>query len=204
MLPDSRRALAFLLAALLLCLAALMGGAGFASAATPPPTLSASVQVELQTTLDAQMAEYKVPGAIVGLWFPTKGNWVVSSGVGDTSTGAAPQTTDRVRIGSLTKSFTATVVLQLVDEKRLALTDKLSRYEPWVPGANGITIRQLLNMTSGLSNFTDVPEFWEEFLSDPTAIWTPRQLVDLAIANPPVFPPGRSTCTATPTTSSSG
>ena len=93
MLPDSRRALAFLLAALLLCLAALMGGAGFASAATPPPTLSASVQVELQTTLDAQMAEYKVPGAIVGLWFPTKGNWVVSSGVGDTSTGAAPQTT---------------------------------------------------------------------------------------------------------------
>ena len=191
MVPRTRHALAIFVAALLLCPAALVGGASFASAATPKPTLSASLQVELQATLDAQMAEYKVPGAIVGMWFPTVGDWVVGSGVGDKSTGAAPRIADHVRIGSITKSFTATVVLQLVDEKKLALTDKLSKYEPWVPGAKGITIRQLLNMTSGLYNFTDVPEFWEEFLADPTAIWTPRQLVDLAIANPPVFPPGQ-------------
>ncbi|MEI6450705.1 MAG: serine hydrolase domain-containing protein, partial [Actinomycetes bacterium] len=184
MVPRTRHALAIFVAALLLCLAALVGGASFASAATPKPTLSASLQVELQATLDAQMAKYKIPGAIVGMWFPTVGDWVVGSGVGDKSTGAAPRIADHVRIGSITKSFTATVVLQLVDEKKLALTDKLSKYEPWVPGAKGITIRQLLNMTSGLYNFTDVPEFWEEFLADPTAIWTPRQLVDLAIANP--------------------
>jgi len=81
------------------------------------------------------------------------------AGVGDTSTGAAPKTTDRVRIGSITRSFTATVVLQLVDEKRLALGDKLSRYSPWVTGAKHITVRQLLNMISGLHNFTDV-EAW--------------------------------------------
>ena len=187
--PRTRSALTLFVAALLLCLAALVAGARVASAATA--TRGAIDQAELQATLDAQMAKYKVPGAIVGMWFPTKGTWVVGSGVGDKSTGAAPQTTDRVRIGSLTKSFTATVVLQLVDEKRLALTDKLSRYEPWVPGAKGITIRQLLNMTSGLYNFTDVPEFWERFLAEPAAVWTPRQLVDLAIANPPVFPPGQ-------------
>jgi carboxyl-terminal processing protease len=189
--PCTRRAFTFFVAAVLLCLAALVGGASFASAATRAPTLSASQQAELQATLDAQMAKYKVPGAIVGMWFPTKGTWVVGSGVGDKSTGAAPQTTDRVRIGSLTKSFTATVVLQLVDEKKLALTDKLNKYAPWVPGAKRITVRQLLNMTSGLYNFTDVAEFWEKFLADPAAIWTPRQLVDLAIANPAVFPPGQ-------------
>ena len=184
-----RRVLAIFCAATLLCLAALAGVASVSRAATP--TLSPSLQAELQATLDTQMAKYEVPGAIVGMWFPTKGNWVVSSGVGDKSTGAAPQTTDHVRIGSITKSFTATVVLQLVDEKKLALTDRLSKYEPWVPGAKGITIRQLLNMTSGLFNFTDVPEFWEKLLADPTAIWTPRQLVDLAVANPAVFPPGQ-------------
>jgi len=189
--PRTHHALTFFVAALLVCLAALVGGASLASAATPAPTLSASRLAELQATLDAQMAKYKVPGAIVGMWFPTVGTWVVGSGVGDKSTGGAPQIADHVRIGSITKSFTATVVLQLVGEKKLALTDKLSKYEPWVPGAKGITIRQLLNMTSGLYNFTDVPELWEEFLADPAAIWTPRQLVDLAIANPAVFPPGQ-------------
>jgi len=187
--PRTHRAHTFFVAAFLLCLAALVGGASFASAATP--RLSASLQAELQATLDAQMARYKVPGAIVGMWFPTKGDWVVGSGVGDKSTGAAPRTADHVRIGSITKSFTATVVLQLVDEKKLALTDKLSKYAPWAPNAKGITIRQLLNMTSGLYNFTDVPGFWEKFLADPAAIWTPRRLVDLAIANPAAFPPGQ-------------
>ncbi len=110
-----------------------------------------------------------------------------------------------MRIGSITKTFTATVVLQLVDEKKLTLGDSLSEFVPWVPGARGITVRQLLNMTSGLYNFTDVQEFWTRVLEHPKAAWTPRQLVELAVAHQPVFPPGRtSTCTATPTTSSSG
>lgn len=170
----------------LVCFAAI---AGVASAAAP--TLSASAKADLQTTLEAQMTKYDVPGAIVGMWFPEQGTWVMGSGVGDVSTGVAPRITDHVRIGSITKSFTATVVLQLVDEKRLALSDKLSKYAPWVPGAKGITIRQLLNMTSGLYNFTDVPEFWARIEADPQATWRPRQLVDLAIAHPAVFPPGQ-------------
>ncbi len=187
--PRTPRTLTFFVAALLVCLATLASVASISRGATP--TLSASKQAELQATLDAQMAKYKVPGAIVGMWFPSLGTWVVGAGEGDKSTGAAPQTADRVRIGSITKSFTATVVLQLVDEKKLALTDRLSRYEPWVPGARRISIRQLLNMTSGLYNFTDVQAFWTKFLKDPAATWTPRQLVALAIAHPAVFRPGQ-------------
>lgn len=144
----------------------------------------------LQATLEAGMAEFKIPGAIAGLWFPGRGEWVGTAGIGNPATGKAPGIDDRVRIGSVSKSFTATVVLQLVDEGLLSLDDPLSRWEPQVPGADGITVRQLLNMTSGLFNYTDLPEFWDELLSDPLAIWTPRKLVDMALAKPVLFQPG--------------
>jgi len=145
----------------------------------------------LKKILDSQMAKYKVPGAIVGMWFPGNGTWVMGAGQGDINTGAAPVQTDKLRIGSLTKTFTATVVLQLVDEKKLSLDDKLSKYEPQVPGADGITIRQLLNMTSGLFNYTDDAAFWDEFKKSPGAAWAPQRMVDIAIAHPAVFSPGR-------------
>jgi len=179
-------ALTFFVIALLLCLSAL---ACVSCGSTP--TLGKSTQDSLQKTLDAQMAKYKVPGAIVGMWFPDEGTWVVGAGKGDKSTGAAPKATDKVRIGSLTKTFTATVVLQLVDEGKLTLDDRLIKFEPQVPGADGITIRQLLNMTSGLFNFTDDEAFWAEFMKSPKAAWSPQKMVDIAIAHPAVFPPGQ-------------
>jgi len=137
------------------------------------------------------MAKYKVPGAIVGMWFGKQGTWVVGAGKGNTSAGAAPQTTDKTRIGSISKTFTATVILQLVDEKKLSLDDKLSKYEPQVPGADGITVRQLANMTSGLYNYTDDPAFWTAFQKSPKTTWAPQQMVDIATAHPAVFPPGQ-------------
>ena len=144
----------------------------------------------LQATLEAGIAEFKIPGAIAGLWFPGRGEWVGTAGIGNPDTGKAPGIDDRVRIGSITKSFTATMVLQLVDEGLLSLDDPLSRWEPQVPGSGDITVRQLLNMTSGLFNYTDLPEFWDRLNADPLASWTPRQLVDMATANPPLFQPG--------------
>ena len=185
-LSRLRRGLALLALALLAACAALAGVAG-----ASPPTLGDAKRAALEQTLGAQMAEYNVPGAIVGLWFPGIGDWVVGTGQRDLSTGSAPQATDFLRIGSITKSFTATAVLQLVDQNKLALGDNLSKYEPWVPGAKRISIRQLLNMTSGLYNFTDVPSFWTRVLAHPDATWAPRQMVALAIAHKAVFPPGR-------------
>jgi len=144
----------------------------------------------LQATLEAGMAEFDIPGAIAGLWFPGRGEWVGTAGIGNPAMGKAPGIDDKVRIGSITKSFTATAVLQLVDEGLLSLDDPISTWVPEVPGAGGITVRQLLNMTSGLFNYTDLPEFWEEFINDPLAVWTPWKLVDMAVAHPPLFQPG--------------
>ncbi len=174
------------LAALLVCFAATAGAAGARPAAPGPVG-----QGNLRTVLDEQMAAFSVPGAIVGMWFPGIGTWVAGAGVADVSTGEAPLPTDQVRIGSITKSFTATCILQLVDARKLGLKDTLSKYVPWVPNAGHITVRQLLNMTSGLYNFTDDQTFWDRVLADRTARWTPRQLVKLAVSHPAVFPPGQ-------------
>lgn len=184
--PRMRGVSVFFMAALLLCSLTTAW-----SADIPSPGLGEAKRESLRETLDAQLARYKIPGAIVGMWFPGIGDWVAAVGVGNLGSGEAPKPADRVRIGSITKSFTATVVLQLVDEGKLSLDDHLSNWEPQVPGADGITVRQLLNMTSGLYNFTAVPEFWEAFQRDPGVLWRPQQLIDLAIAHSPEFPPGQ-------------
>jgi D-alanyl-D-alanine carboxypeptidase len=152
------------------------------------------VQDKLNNAVDAKMAEFGVPGAIVGVWIPGKGEWISCKGKANITTGAAPSVYDHVRIASITKTFTATVILQLADEKRLQLSDTLDMYDlgVTVPNRDKITIRNLLNMTSGLFNFTaDNEKFWGKFLADPTAAWTPKQLVDISIAHGAVSPPGQ-------------
>jgi carboxyl-terminal processing protease len=164
------------------------------SPAAPAPAAEAAFpaykQDALQATLEAQMARFDAPGAVAGMWFTGVGTWVSAAGTGDLATGAAARPTDTFRIGSITKTFTATVVLQLVDENKLALGDTLSEYVPWVPGARRITVRQLLNMTSGLYNYTASDAFWTRVMEHPDATWTPRQVVKLAVSHKRLFSPG--------------
>ena len=76
-----------------------------------------------------------------------------------------PNTVDtKFRIGSVTKQFTAACILQLAEQGKLSLDDKLTQYIPDYPKGDSITIHMLLNHTSGIANYTDLPEFW------PTAI----------------------------------
>jgi D-alanyl-D-alanine carboxypeptidase len=154
------------------------------------PILGQAKADRLQSTLEAWMEHYGVSGAIAGLWFPGTGTWVSTAGVGNPNTGKAPNMADKVRIGSITKSFTATLVLQLVDEGLLGLDDPLSTWEPWIPGAEGITIRQLLNMTSGLVSYTELDDFWNSIGTNPEAEWTPRKLVEISVEKPRHFSPG--------------
>ena len=83
-------------AALLACLAALSSVA----AAAVTPTLDPAKQETLRHTLAVQMQTYKVPGAIVGMWFPGTGSWVATAGERELGSGVAPKPTDYVRIGS--------------------------------------------------------------------------------------------------------
>lgn len=96
-----------------------------------------------------------------------------------------------MRIGSITKTFTATVVLQLVDEHKLGLDDPVSTYLPAVPNGSNITVRQLLNMTSGLFNYTEDDGFNQMWDAQPGWVWADAELLAAAFAHPPYFPPGK-------------
>jgi D-alanyl-D-alanine carboxypeptidase len=98
---------------------------------------------------------------------------------------------DRFRVGSVTKAFVATVVLQLAGERKLSLADSVERWLPGVvPDGSRITLRQLLNHTSGLFDYVEEPGFVERQRATPTKAWTPAQLVAIATAHDPLFAPG--------------
>lgn len=91
------------------------------------------------------------------------------------------------QIGSITKSFTSTVILQLEDEKKLSLNDTLQQWLPQYPKWSHITIKQLLNMTSGLPNYSDTPTMNFRIAQDPSHVWSNEELIALA------YPPGTFT-----------
>jgi D-alanyl-D-alanine carboxypeptidase len=93
----------------------------------------------------------------------------------------------------ITKTFVSTVALQLVGEGRLSLDDTVEQWLPGlIPGGEQITVRQLLNHTSGLFNYTDDEAFISEVLTNPLQPHTPQQLITLANSYPPRFPAGTS------------
>lgn len=132
-----------------------------------------------------------VPGAVVGIWMPGKGTYIKGFGYSDLSIKKPMDIHDKFRIGSNTKTFVMTVLLQLVDEGRLTLDDKLSKFDlgVTVPNAQNMTVRQLCNMTSGLFEAYDSPQFNEMELTPYTKI-TPQLMIEMAVLNPPNFAPG--------------
>jgi D-alanyl-D-alanine carboxypeptidase len=129
--------------------------------------------------------------------------WTATAGVGDLRTGEPRSARDRYRVGSITKTFVATVVLQLEAEGRLSLDDTV---EEWLPGlvrGNGhdgsrITLRHLLNHTSGVYNYTADEEFArtyflaDGFLRHRYDTVPPERLVAVAMSHRPDFAPGAS------------
>ena len=150
--------------------------------------LTTKKQIEL--TLDKTMNAYNIPGAVVGIMVPGKEDLVIRKGLADIETGGSVQTVDKFRIGSISKTFTATVILQLADEGLLSLDDTLDKYVTGIPDAGKITVRQLCNNTSGLANYGQSREVISTIEKEPHRVWTPGELVDIAISMGPHLPPG--------------
>jgi CubicO group peptidase (beta-lactamase class C family) len=175
-------------AAALLVVAAAPANAspGSAAARSEVPAYAAAVRPEL----DRLMRDLAVTGAVVLVRSPELGDWSTTMGT-RTWHGTEPVTlADHVRIGSNTKTWTATVILQLVDEGRINLDDPVSRYRPDVPNGEHITIAQLLDMSSGLANYTTDLGLNEQMDSNPGRVWDPEELLAIGLAQPPAFPPG--------------
>ncbi|MER8007994.1 serine hydrolase domain-containing protein [Streptomyces sp. NPDC094149] len=156
----------------------------------PPGGLGPGVTARLDRTIEGVRRQAGIPGAVVGLWIPGKGCYVRASGVADKATGR-PMTPDvHERIGSETKTFTATALLELVDEHRVRLDDPISRYVHGVPDGGRITLRHLAEMRSGLFPYSSDPDFVHDLLSDPERSFTPRQLLAYAFRHENTFAPG--------------
>ena len=111
---------------------------------------------------------------------------------------------DHFRVASITKTFVATVVLQLVAEGVLSLDDRLEPFITGIPNGDEITLRQLLNMTAGIYNYIYDPVIAVDYDRDPLLPFTPEQAVEIVRAHGEAdFPPGSRRCTPTPTTSCS-
>ncbi|MGO4456557.1 serine hydrolase domain-containing protein [Streptomyces sp. M-16] len=117
-------------------------------------------------------------------------DYVRAFGTSDKTTGTPVKTDMHTRIGSVTKPFTVTGVLQLVDDGKVRLDAPISTYLDGVPGGDRITVRQLADMRSGLYNYTEDPRWLAVFKADPYRAWTPQQLLDIAFRHPAKFPPG--------------
>ncbi|MFD6972788.1 serine hydrolase domain-containing protein [Streptomyces sp. NPDC059949] len=152
--------------------------------------LAPATVARLDAAITAAMKKDAIPGVIVGVWIPGRGDYVKSFGVADQESGTPMKSDLHMRIGSVTKTFTVTAVLQLVDQGRIGLDDPVSKYVDGVPGGDRITLRQLAAMRSGLYDYTSDPKFLDALRTDPQRTYTPQQLLDLAFAHPANFAPG--------------
>ncbi|MGG7608806.1 serine hydrolase domain-containing protein [Streptomyces sp. ZG43] len=150
-----------------------------------------------QATLSALrdlVDEGTLPGASAEVRY-REGRWTAQAGHADTATGRERSPDDHFRGASITKTFIATVLLQLEAEGKLSLDDSV---EEWLPGlvrgegydAEAILVRQLLNHTSGIANYSDDPEFIHQaagpgFPEHRYDSHTPEELVALALTYPP-------------------
>jgi D-alanyl-D-alanine carboxypeptidase len=145
---------------------------------------------KLNPLLQAKMQQLRIPGAIVFVNDRGQCSWTTGLGSGNLATREPMQVHNFMRIGSITKTFTATVIMQLVDQGKLRLDDTVGTYQTEVPNSKNITIRQLLNMTSGLFDYTDDLEFEKQaWGTDPFKVWAPQELLAIAYKHPPDFPP---------------
>lgn len=158
--------------------------------AAPEGELPADLVAKLQQTVDDTMAEYDVPGAAVGVWIPGEGSWTAVAGLADVEANTPVTPEMQWPIRSITKSYTVTLILQLVDEGIISLDDTIDQYVDGVTDGDTITLRELADMSSGNADyFTD--DFVQDFfVDDPDRIFTLDELNGYILGQPAQFAPG--------------
>ena len=160
------------------------------STTSPTHTLDAATIEQFQKALDDTRAAGGFPGVITTVISP-QGTWIGTSGVAAAGTDRIPTPTDRTRVGSLTKTMTATIVLQLVEEGEVSLDDTIEEYVPGMPNGDIATLRQLTDMSSGIPSYTGDPQWQQQAFADPEKHWTPEELVGFVKDAPADFAPGQ-------------
>ncbi|HZP20788.1 MAG TPA: serine hydrolase domain-containing protein, partial [Bauldia sp.] len=152
------------------------------------------LQVELAAAVAADPTH--LPGAILYASRPGKGTFLVAAGVADIATRTPLATDAHFRAGSILKTLISVVILQLVEEGRLGLDEPIAGLLPAdvasrFPKSAEITVRMLLNHTSGIPEWLDQATVGE-IAANPARIWTAREFIDRAAARQALFAPGKA------------
>lgn len=151
----------------------------------------------VQSRLDETRAALKLPGAAVGFALPGGLSASASAGFADVEAKAPLRPTDRMPAGSVGKTFVAALALKLAEEGRLDLDEKVSRRlggERWfarLPNAADITLRMLLNHSSGIPNHVELGGFMNRLFKDSSRDIRPEELLAYVLDKKPLFPAGR-------------
>jgi D-alanyl-D-alanine carboxypeptidase len=152
---------------------------------------------QFESILDAAVAQGIQALSVRVTW--TEGTWAGAAGISSADSADSLGVHSLFRTASITKLFTATVILQLVDEEILSLDDTLADRltnspASEVPYADSITVGMLLDHTSGVRSFTDIDEFWDEAYGERglDRTWLPAELVRYGLAQKPHFEPGKT------------
>ncbi len=141
----------------------------------------------LQTILETSLAELDAPGISAAVIFPDSELWVGTAG--KAAEGVAVSSDMVFEVGSITKLYTAATVLVLADQGLIELDERLARWLPDFRESDQVTVRQLLQHTSGLYNVHDDPEFMPQLFMDPTRRWQVEEVLELV--REPYFPAGQ-------------
>jgi D-alanyl-D-alanine carboxypeptidase len=178
----------------------LLLAVGTVRAADPKPLTEQQfkqLRETVQAKLDDLRAAAEFPGVTVGFVLADGRSAGVSSGFADAAKKVPLKPDDRMLAGSIGKTYVAAVVLQLVEEKKLGLDDKLEKWlgkEPWyprLPNAADLTIRHLLTHTAGLPEYFQAKGVTEAVKADPDRVWKPEELVAFVLDAKPAFAPGK-------------
>ncbi len=162
--------------------------------ASSAPAVSALKTIDpdaFRSVVDGLVKELNVPGAVVVLRTP-QGNFDVAVGTTEIGAQTPPDANTHFRIASNSKTMTAALIVLLAQDGKLKFSDPVSAYVPDVPNGENITVAELLKMRSGLYGYTADPALSATMDADPTKVWTPQEVLDIAFRHPPQFAPDTS------------
>ena len=158
---------------------------------------TADLTKELQTKLDEWHKAGKFPGATLGVVLANGEVFSLAVGYSDRTAKTPMKPTDRMLAGSTGKTFAAATALQLVKEGKIGLDDKVEKYlGAWawysrMPNAKDITVRQLMNHTSGLVRYEFKDQFTKDLTANPEKTWKPQELLAYLLDEKPPFEAGK-------------
>jgi D-alanyl-D-alanine carboxypeptidase len=166
------------MACVLMVVVAVLTACSSSSSQPTAKAFSSSQTQRFDELVQAAIGIHRLPGAVVSIDDPRRGTFAKAYGTADVVAGRKLQLNDRYRVYSVTKTFTATAILQLVDGGQLSLDDTLEKYVPGVPNGGLITIRELLAMRAGIYDYVTDKQLLDTYNANPLLPgWKPTDIL---------------------------